>query len=159
VGDELFSNDLRTVARKLQGKRASKKIADDPSTPDVDESKQSISASQMSFDSRIANFEELINLLVSSGKYKPNESDLKISALEAMLVEMKAKNIAAVIAVNKSPRRPHQSRQRALQRHRRHHRANKPRQKIHQIPLRREQSAIQTTNGSKIQKAVMREII
>lgn len=102
AGDQLFSNNLRAIARKLQGRRASKKIADDSSTPGIDESKQSISASQMSFDNRIANFEELINLLTSSGKYNPNESDLKISALEAMLAELKAKSAAAVKAVNEA---------------------------------------------------------
>jgi hypothetical protein len=56
----------------------------------------------MSFDSRIANFEEIINLLASSGSYKPNEDDLKISALETFLADMKAKNAAAVNAVNEA---------------------------------------------------------
>jgi 3-dehydroquinate synthase class II len=102
VNDQLFSNDLRTIARKAQGKRTAKKVADDPATPDVDESKQSISASQMSFDSRIANFEELINLLTTSGAYKPNEDDLKISALETFLADLKAKNAAAVNAQNEA---------------------------------------------------------
>lgn len=102
VNDQLFSNDLRTIARKLQGRRASKKVEDDPLTPDIDESKQSISASQMSFDNRIANFEELINLLNANGSYKPNENDLKISALETMLADMKTKNTAAVNAVNEA---------------------------------------------------------
>lgn len=101
INDQLFSNDLRTIARKLQGRRASAKVADDPSTPE-DESKQSVSASQMSFDSRIANFEELINLLIASGSYNPNESDLTIAALKAMLADMKAKNTAAVNAVNEA---------------------------------------------------------
>lgn len=102
VNDQLFANDLRTIARKAQGRRASKKAVDDPLTPDVDESKQSISASQMSFDSRIATFEELINLLTSSGSYKPNEDDLKIPALETLLADMKAKNAAAVNAQNEA---------------------------------------------------------
>ena len=48
VEDEAFLNDLRTLSRKLQGKRASEAVKDDPLTPDVDESKQSQSASQMS---------------------------------------------------------------------------------------------------------------
>ncbi len=102
VNDQLFSNDLRTTARKLQGRRANAKIKDDPATPDIDESKQSISASQMSFDNRIANFEELVNLLTTSGLYNPNESELQISSLEAMLGNMKAKNTAAVSAVNQA---------------------------------------------------------
>ncbi len=102
INNALFSNDLRTLKRKLQGRRASAKVNDDPSTPDIDESKQSISSSQMSFDNRIANFEELINLLITNGTYKPNEAELQISALEAMLADMKAKNTAAVNAVNEA---------------------------------------------------------
>lgn len=102
VNDQLFSNDLRTIARKLQGRRASAKTDDDPATPGIDESKQGISASQMSFDNRIANFEELINLLTTSGSYTPNESELQITALETMLADLKAKNMAAVNAVNQA---------------------------------------------------------
>lgn len=102
VNDRLFSNDLRTIARKLQGRRASAKTDDDPATPGIDESKQGNSASQMSFDNRIANFEELVNLLTTSGSYTPNESELQITALEAMLADLKAKNTAAVNAVNQA---------------------------------------------------------
>lgn len=102
VNDALFATDLRTVARKLQGRRATDAVADDPSTPDIDESRQSISASQMSFDNRIQYFEELIGLLSASGLYNPNEDDLKISALEALLADMKAKNNAAINAVNEA---------------------------------------------------------
>jgi hypothetical protein len=102
VGDQLFSNDLRTIARKVQGRTASKKVKDDPLTPGIDESKQGNSASQMSFDNRIANFAALIDLLNASGTYKPNESELQVAALEALLADMKAKNTAAVVAVNEA---------------------------------------------------------
>ncbi|MCD9186805.1 MAG: hypothetical protein LUM44_10250 [Pyrinomonadaceae bacterium] len=102
VNDALFAGDIRTVARKLQGRRASGKAVDDPLTPDIDESEQSISASQMSFDNRIEHFEELIGLLTASGSYNVNEDDLKISALEALLADMKAKNTAAVNAINEA---------------------------------------------------------
>jgi hypothetical protein len=102
VNDQLFSNDLRSLARKLQGRRASGTVKDDPVTPAVDESKQTVSASQMSFDNRIANFAALIDLLTASGSYKPNEGDLQIPALSALLDDMKAKNTAAVNAVNEA---------------------------------------------------------
>ncbi|MCW5960088.1 MAG: hypothetical protein KIS76_07985 [Pyrinomonadaceae bacterium] len=98
VADQLFSNDIRTLTRKLQGRRAKAATVDDPLTPDIDESKQSISASQMSFDNRIANFEQLIDLLKASGSYSPNETDLQIPALEALLADMKAKNNAVIAA-------------------------------------------------------------
>jgi len=103
VNDQLFSNDLRTIVRKLKGKRASgNKVKDDPATPGIDESKQTVSASQMSFDNRIANFEELIDLLTTSGSYNPNEEVLKLSALETMLADLKTKNTAAVNAQNEA---------------------------------------------------------
>lgn len=102
VGNQLFSNDLRTIVRKLQGRRASQKAVDDPLTPDIDESKKSISASQMSYDNRIAHFAELIDLLTTSGSYTLNEADLQISALEARLADMQTKNTIAVNAVNEA---------------------------------------------------------
>ena len=71
-------NDVKTIARKLQGKRASVKIEtviDNPATPE-DESAKSISASQMSFDSRIENVDKLIQLLRTQSAYTPNETDL-----------------------------------------------------------------------------------
>lgn len=98
VNDQLFSNDLRTIARKLQGKRATPKVKDDPLTPDVDESKQSISASQMSYDNRIANFSAFITLLESSGSYSPNETALQTATLKTMLTDLQAKNTAVVNA-------------------------------------------------------------
>lgn len=98
VNDQLFSNDLRTIARKLQGKRATPKVKDDPLTPDVDESKQSISASQMSYDNRVTNFSAFITLLESSGSYSPNETALQTATLKTMLTDLQAKNTAVVNA-------------------------------------------------------------
>lgn len=102
VNNPLFSKDLNTIGRKIQGRRAKAKVKDDPLTPDIDESKQSISASQMSYDNRIANFAELIDLLKTNGLYNPNEDDLKIPALEALLADMKAKNTAVINAVSEA---------------------------------------------------------
>jgi hypothetical protein len=90
----------KTIARKIQGKRASKKsppVVADPATPAI-ESPKSISASQMGFDNRIENFDKLIQLLSSQTGYTPNETDLQVSALSALLADMKAKNTAAMNA-------------------------------------------------------------
>ena len=65
VEDEAFLNDLRTLSRKLQGRRASEAVEDNPDTPNLNESGQSHSASQMSYDNRAANFAEYIALLGS----------------------------------------------------------------------------------------------
>ena len=92
-----FIANVKTIARKLQGKRASPKIVDDPATPE-DESKKSISASQMSFDMRIENFGKLIELLESNDGYDPNETELTVETLTALRAAMIAENTAAKTA-------------------------------------------------------------
>ena len=99
VSDQLFSNDLRSIVRKLQGRRAAPKVKDDPNTPAVDESKQGVSASQMSYDNQIGFFAELIGLLKANADYKPNEAELKTAALEARLADLQAKNEAVITAI------------------------------------------------------------
>lgn len=92
--------DVKTIARKIQGKRATPKlptIPDDPNTPE-DESQKSISASQMSFDNRIENMEKLIQLLASQPGYAPNETELKVTTLTTLLADMRTKNTAVVNA-------------------------------------------------------------
>ncbi len=95
VNDESFSDDLRSVTRKLQGRRASAKIKDDPNTPE-DESKQSGSSSQMSYDNQVGFFAELIDLLKSNTAYNPNETPLQTASLEAMLADLQAKTNAVI---------------------------------------------------------------
>jgi hypothetical protein len=73
--------DAETYSRKIKGERATPAKKDDPATPDIDESKQSHSASQMSRTQRLENFDSLLALLKSQPLYNPNESDLRISAL------------------------------------------------------------------------------
>ena len=93
-------DDVKTIARKLQGKRATPKIPtiiDDPTTP-ANESQKSISASQMSFDQRIQNMDKLIQLLTSLPGYKPNEPELSIAALTTLFNNMIAANTAAINA-------------------------------------------------------------
>lgn len=93
-------DDVKTIARKLQGKRATPKIPtiiDDPTTA-ADESQKSISASQMSFDQRIQNMDKLIQLLTSLPGYKPNEPELSIAALTTLFNNMIAANTAAINA-------------------------------------------------------------
>lgn len=93
-----FVADVKTIARKLQGKRASEKlptVVDDPATL-RDESQKSISASQMDFDSRIENFDKLIQLLSSQTGYAPNETDLKVTTLMTLLADMKIKNTGVI---------------------------------------------------------------
>ncbi|MBK7385148.1 MAG: hypothetical protein IPI81_17730 [Flavobacteriales bacterium] len=89
--------DVKTIIRKLQGRRAKPKVQDDPSTPE-DESASSISASQLSFDSRIENFDKLIQLLAAQAGYAPNEAELTVAGLQTLHTSMKAANLAVTNA-------------------------------------------------------------
>ena len=81
------------------------KPVDDPSTPDVDESLNTHSVSQQSYDNLADNFSELITLLkTKENEYKPNEDDVKIATLETRLQAMQTANNAANIAPAALPR-------------------------------------------------------
>lgn len=98
INDPLFADNLRTIVRKLQGRRAPEKPVEEPDPANPEEPKQRNTVSQMGFDSRVANFFELITLLKTQGAYNPNETELKIATLETMLLDMQAKNTAVVDA-------------------------------------------------------------
>ncbi len=84
----------QTIIRKLQGKRASAKLTDEEKQALGAEGKEAnqISAVQLSYDSRLENFDKLIMLLTSVPLYNPNEEDLKITSLTTYYNELRAKN-------------------------------------------------------------------
>ena len=92
-----FKKDVKTIIRKLQGRRASKKVEDNPETPQ-DESLQTHSASQMSFDQRIENLDKLIDLLGSNPNYNPNETEVQVPTLTTLRNDMIAANTAVINA-------------------------------------------------------------
>jgi hypothetical protein len=87
-----------TYIRKLRGQRATPKhlvTVIDPNTTTiansgapVKENHKNISASQMSFESRIANLDMLIKILMPLADYNPNEADLTVSALKSLYNRM-----------------------------------------------------------------------
>ena len=89
-----------TLVRKLQGRRATAKKTEDEKKAAAAEGKEivEISSSQMSFDSRLDNFDKLIKLLSSIPAYAPNEADLKVEALTTLYNDLKAKNMAVINA-------------------------------------------------------------
>jgi len=102
INDPLFADNLRTIVRKLQGRRAPEKPVEETDPTNPEEPKQRNKTSQLGFDDRVANFFELITLLKTQGGYNPNEPELKITALETMLAEMATKNtnvVEATVAV------------------------------------------------------------
>ncbi len=71
--------NLTNQAKKIRGDGRIKPL-DPAKAPD-----ESISTSQMSYDSRIANLDRFISQLESHPEYKPNEDDIKTEALRQYL--------------------------------------------------------------------------
>ena len=88
--------DARSISKKIQGVRATPKKdkAVDPNNPDPDP--KSVSASQMSYDSRIENLEKLVKLLAGQPEYTPNEVELQVGSLDTLHGNLKTLNTAAV---------------------------------------------------------------
>jgi hypothetical protein len=87
----------RGYVRKLRGKRSAPAVADDPATPDVDESEQSISASQQSRAAKIATFNELIDFLEAQAAYAGvTKPELLVANLRATAASAQAKHDAAI---------------------------------------------------------------
>lgn len=100
-------NDALTYNRKIQGKRATpiKEVtnAEENRTPSNETPIDPnvvihISTSQQGYDSKIEFFSKLIDMLGTIPSYAPNEADLKITALNALLTSMKTSNTAVITA-------------------------------------------------------------
>jgi hypothetical protein len=89
-----------TLVRKLQGRRSTPKLSDDEKKAIEAEGKEvnQISSSQMSYDSRLDNFDKLIKLLASEAEYSPNEADITIEALTTLYNDLSVKNTAVISA-------------------------------------------------------------
>ena len=62
-------DDAMFYVRKIQGRRATAKPADDPNTPNLDESEKGVSASQQSSAALISTMYELIDFLEAQNEY------------------------------------------------------------------------------------------
>jgi hypothetical protein len=77
-----------SINRKIQGYRRRTQT----------DSARTISTSQQSFDNQTENFARLIELLSVNPAYKPNEPELQLTALNAMLTDLRSKNLAVINA-------------------------------------------------------------
>ncbi|HEV7796694.1 MAG TPA: hypothetical protein VGO73_00960 [Pyrinomonadaceae bacterium] len=93
--DKKIRDDLETSRRKLSSKRKSKAVKDDPNTP-KDEAAATHSASQMSYDNQVGNLQSYVALLSNIASYQPNENELKVSSLQALTLDLKARNDAVI---------------------------------------------------------------
>jgi len=84
----------KTIVRKLQGARASAKLTEEDKKALAAEGKEvtQISASQMSYDSRLDNLDKFISLLSSIPQYMPNEKELTIISLSTYLDNLRTMN-------------------------------------------------------------------
>ncbi len=89
-----------TLIRKLQGRRATPKMSDEEKKAAEAEGKtvKETSSSQMSFDSRLDNFDKLIKLLASVPEYAPNETELSVAGLTTLYNDLSSKNLDVVNA-------------------------------------------------------------
>lgn len=96
-------DDALAIKRRIQGRRAKAVAATTPApetatpadaTASVTTAK-TVSVSQMGFDNMLAHFTKLVTLASGQLKYKPNEADLAVEGLMAMLDDMKSKHAAA----------------------------------------------------------------
>jgi hypothetical protein len=92
------TENVITITRKLKGQRASAKLTEDELKTLKEAGKEvtQISTSQLSFDSKIDNLSKLINQLAAIKEYKPNEKELQVEFLTAILEDLKIKNQAAI---------------------------------------------------------------
>lgn len=70
--------DFMTIARKLKGVRKVKPIA----TTNTEEEQKQNSVSQMGYDFRTNNYDQLISLLQNTPNYNPNEAEYKVITLQ-----------------------------------------------------------------------------
>ncbi|HEY9114015.1 MAG TPA: hypothetical protein VIN10_04905 [Bacteroidales bacterium] len=88
-----------TSIRKLQGRRANAKLTEEEKLAIEAETGKPVvehSSSQQSMDSAVNFFEQLLTLLQSVPEYAPNEPELQVTALQAVLTNLKTKNEAVM---------------------------------------------------------------
>jgi hypothetical protein len=101
VSKSVYEN-LKAVNDKIQGKsttatKASTTTASNGETA----AKKKNSTSRQSHKSVIDHFELLVSILAKEPKYTPNEPEMSVAGIKALIVEMRAKNEAATTAETK----------------------------------------------------------
>lgn len=100
VDDSRTAEIAISYLRKLQGRRAKAKRTDEEKKADIEAGVEFTekSSSQMGFDSRIENFDLLIQVAASAPAYQPNEKDLQVSSLKEHSNTLKTLNTAVITA-------------------------------------------------------------
>ena len=90
----------KTIFRKLQGRRASAKLTEEQKAAFLAEGKEvnQNSTSQLGYDDKVENLESLISFLQTVPEYNPNEEELKVTTLQTLLADLRAKNLTTTQA-------------------------------------------------------------
>jgi len=96
-------DDVKTINHKIQGKSANGTKTTTTTTaatdvPAPEPQPKQISTTQQSIDSLIDNFQKLVVAVTAEPLYVPNESDLKATALNTTLTNLRTLNTAAINA-------------------------------------------------------------
>lgn len=86
--------DVKSINYKIQGKRASDDNSVDPENEEENEQmpqSNGRSISEQGFDKLLKNMKRMESVLTVSPLYNPNEEDLKISSISALVVELTAR--------------------------------------------------------------------
>jgi hypothetical protein len=93
------NDDASTANFKIQGRRAGAKAVAKPAKDGQKaEESNTNSVSQQSFDGQVENFAKLIQTLTSEPLYTPNEPELQVQSLNAVLDDLKIRNSAVILA-------------------------------------------------------------
>ncbi len=87
--DSRIVSDVRALVRKIRGEASRPKTNE---TEPGQEIQRTVSNSQQSYDKLTDHFSAIIEILKQVSAYRPNETDLQVSSLEAYLTELKRKN-------------------------------------------------------------------
>jgi hypothetical protein len=93
-------NDAKSANNKIQGKRVA--AATEPESAGgavVAAMVKKAFVSQQSYDKLIDHFSQLIQTFAAEATYTPDESELKVDALNNLLADLRAKNAAVITAI------------------------------------------------------------
>ncbi len=99
VNDPAFTADLQSIINRMRPQSRSTGVPDDPSTPDVDESRSPVSTSQRSYDKQISFLADIAALIAAKGAaYTTTDEEYKLDAIQAKVAALTAKSNAVKTA-------------------------------------------------------------
>jgi hypothetical protein len=89
INDDAFTRDLQNLVNRARPQSRKTGLPDDPSTPDIDESRTAHSTSMRSYDSQIAFLSDVAALIrTKADAYKPNDAEYTLEAIDAKIASL-----------------------------------------------------------------------